>query len=99
MERLYARPGYESLAAVLDDALEQAQAGKGQERHACGEPFHEQQIVVLNEKLGSIHGQIFQASKKAREATRLPMPAARAELLGAIVYLAAAAIQLERAAR
>ena len=89
--------GYEQLAKVLDDALAQAQAGKGKERHAAeGEAFHDQQIVQLCEWMGSTQGDVFQAAKKAIESTRLPAARAEAELLGAINYLAAAVIVLRR---
>lgn len=99
MTRLQPHPGYESLAAVLDDALAQAQSGKGAERHASGlEPFDDQKIVQINEWLGSIHGQVFQVAKKAMEAARMTPDAARRELLGAINYAAAAVIQIDRAA-
>lgn len=97
MTRLLPATGYESLAAILDDALAHAQTGKGSIRHASGEPFVEQPIVFLNEHLGSNHGAIFQAQKKSRESTRLPYAMARAELLGAINYLAAAVLVLDRA--
>lgn len=97
MPRLGPRNGYETLANVLDSALDQAQSGKGHERHAGpGEAFHDQQIVQLGEWMGSTHGEVFQACKKAIESTRLPPERARAELLGAINYLAAAVIVLER---
>ena len=90
-------PGYEQLATVLDAALEQAQAGKGKERHAGqGQAFHDQQIVQLCEWMGSTQGDVFQAAKKAIESTRLPPERAIAELLGAIVYLAGAVIVIKR---
>lgn len=95
-KRSAVRAGYEQLAAVLDDALNHAQAGKGFERHSSGEPFHEQKIVQLCEWMGSNQGDIFQACKKALESTRLPPDRARAELIGAINYLAAAVIVLDR---
>ena len=98
--RLKIRPGYAALGTVLDDALDQAQAGKGAARHALdGEAFVDQQIVQLCEWLGSSQGAIFQATKKALESTRLPYGRARAELLGAINYLAAAVIVLDRDAK
>ena len=91
--------GYEALAAVLDLALEQAQAGKGAERHAvAGEAYQDQQIVQLGEWMGSTAFAVGQACKKAIESTRLPADRAKAELLGAINYLAAAVIQIDRAA-
>lgn len=88
---------YASLRGVLDAALAQASDGKGKERHAAaGERFEDQQIVQLGEWMGSNHFEIGQACKKAIESTRLPADRARAELLGAINYLAAAVLVLER---
>ena len=87
---------YASLRKVLEEAVQQASAGKGKERHATeGERFEDQQIVQEGRWIGTNHGQIFQARKKAMESTRLPKERARAELLGAIVYLAAAVIILD----
>lgn len=98
MKRLDPLPGYESLAAVLDHALAQAQAGKGLERHAvAGERFEDQQIVQLGEWMQSTAFAVGQACKKSIESTRLPPDRAVAELLGAINYLAAAVIQISRA--
>ena len=95
--RLVAAPGYERLAAVLDEALQQAQDGKGRERHGfTAQTFEQQSIVALNELIGSIHGQAYQVAKKLIEATRLPPEHARRDLLGAINYAAAAVIQLDR---
>jgi hypothetical protein len=90
--RLKPVTGYEPLASVLDEALAQAQAGKGKERHANGEPYDEQKIVTLNLQIGSEHGAIFQGCKKAQESARLEAERGDAELLGAINYLAAAVI-------
>ena len=95
-QRLSAIPGYESLAAVLDEALAQAQSGKGSARHACGEPFHEQQIVQLGEWMGNAGFEVGQACKKALESMRLPTDAAIVDLLGAINYLVAAVIVRRR---
>lgn len=90
-------PGYETLFAALVDALDQAQAGKGVERHGGGgERFEDQQIVQLGEWMSSTAFAVGQACKKAIESTRLPDDRARAELLGAINYLAAAVIMLDR---
>lgn len=98
MSRLKVDPAYMVLASVLDDAIAQAQSGKGAERHASdGEHFEDQQIVQLNEWMGSTHGAVFQACKKAVESTRLPYAQARSDLLGAINYLAAAVVILDRA--
>lgn len=98
--RLAAAPGYESLAAVLDEALRQAQAGKGLERHAgTGERFEDQQIVQFGEWMGaSTAFAIGQACKKAIESTRFDVEPERAiaELLGSINYLAAAVLVIRR---
>jgi hypothetical protein len=100
MKRHLVSPHYESLAAVLDEALAHAQSGKGAERHSCGEPFVDQQIVQLGEWMGrSTAFAIGQACKKAIESTRLEDERARGELLGAINYLAAAVLVLDRRGR
>jgi len=88
----HAEDGYEMLAAVLQDALDQAQHGKGKERHAeGGKPFHAQDICQEARDLGLAYP-IGQARKKAKEALRLPPGKAIEDLLGAINYLAAAVI-------
>lgn len=93
-------PAYASLRAVLERAACQAESGKGKLRHALdGEAFAEQQIVRLGEWMGSNHYEIGQACKKALESTRLAPERAVGELLGAINYLAAAVLVLEREAR
>ncbi len=85
-------PGYQLLAAVLQDALDQAQYGKGKERHAeNGKGFHEQDICREARDLGLAYP-IGQARKKAKEALRLDPDRAIQDLLGAINYLAAAVI-------
>lgn len=92
--RVEALPGYTSLAYVLDKALEQAQSGKGSERHAeDDQPFVDQLICRLarTEGHGFTRGQ---AIKKIDEAKRLDNKAAIRELLGAINYLAADIIVL-----
>lgn len=89
MTRPSVEPGYESLAEILDAALEHAQSGKGHERHSSGEPFEEQPIVAISKLLGSSDGNLFQAIKKLHESCRLPPEMKRAERLGAINYIAA----------
>ena len=87
--------GYHGLWCVLADALDQAQSGKGAERHGQDKPFEEQPM----QKLIELHGRGFaygQAGKKAQESERLAYEAARRELLGAIVYLAGAVINLDK---
>jgi len=89
-------PGYEKLADVLVRAYAQASEGKGKERHAAaGEPFHEQVICIGARKFG-VGSMLYQAFKKAEESQRLPLDAAKRELFGGIVYLAAAVIELDR---
>lgn len=94
----YVVSGYHGLFAVLADALDQAQLGKGAQRHGQDKPFEEQPM----QKLIELHGRGFaygQAGKKAQESERLEYEAARRELLGAIVYLAGAVINLDRESR
>lgn len=83
--------GYEQLAAVLQDAYDQAAKGKGAARHGTGKPFHEQPMQYLIRLYGPGFA-LGQAGKKMQEAQRLPKGAAERELLGAIVYLAGAII-------
>lgn len=85
--------GYESLGLALGEAVAQAARGKGADRHAGkGEPFSDQLIMSIPRRLGP-GGECFclgQALKKICESRRLPPDRARAELLGAINYVAAA---------
>lgn len=94
----FSAPGYEDLAAVLHRAFNQAAHGKGKERHANGEPFSRQVIQDMARRfgVGSLLGQAF---KKSEESQRLPTDRAVNELLGSIVYLAAAVIALEAKAK
>lgn len=88
-------PGYEQLANVLQDALDQAQAGKGSQRHANGKPFLEQPIITDGRACG-LAGPAFQARKKILEALKCPdEERAVQDLLGAIVYTAAMVILKE----
>jgi hypothetical protein len=87
--------GYELLDDVLARAYRQAAAGKGMERHAAGEPFHEQPMQSISDLVG-VGFCIGQAIKKSHESQRLPRDMAVAELLGAINYLAGAVIFIER---
>lgn len=88
------QPGYESLAGVLQRALDQAQSGKGAERHANSLPFHKQpmQTIAGQVGVGFLTGQ---AIKKTQEGQTLPAGRDVAELLGAINYLAGAVIFME----
>jgi hypothetical protein len=87
-------PGYEKLAGVLQRALDQAQDGKGKERHANDLPFHLQPMQQIAKRRG-VGFLLGQADKKSEEATSLPAGRDVAELLGAINYLAGAVIFLE----
>ena len=95
------RPGYDSLFCVLAKALHQAQEGKGNERHAAGQPFTEQPIFKIGEMFG-MGFQNGQALKKMIEAQgmikRGDFNAAEREILGAINYLAAVAIEINHRA-
>ena len=85
--------GYEALGLALGEAVAQAACGKGSERHAeKGEKFSDQLIMSIPKRLGE-GGECFclgQALKKICESRRLPQARARAEILGAVNYLAAA---------
>lgn len=87
-------PGYETLAAVLVRAYDQAAYGKGKERHANDEPFDKQVMQTGAHRFGT-GALLFQAFKKSEESQRLPQDRAIAELLGAINYLAGAVIAME----
>jgi hypothetical protein len=87
--------GYELLFDVLQEALNQAQFGKGRERHAeGGKGFHEQDICQEARDLGFAYP-VGQARKKAKEALRLDPDRAIEDLLGAINYLAAVVIVIK----
>lgn len=89
---------YKKLCDVLVAALDQAQSGKGRERHAAGEPFEQQEICQNTRAVGYGYP-LGQARKKARESLRLledrGPEAAIAECLGAINYLAAAVVVMQ----
>ena len=89
-------PGYECLFDVLVAALEQAQSGKGAERHANELPFSKQPMQTVADATGSIDGILFQMMKKARESNGMPLDRAVRELLGSIVYAAGAVIWRQR---
>lgn len=87
------RKGYSSLADVLAKALDQAQNGKGNQRHQVGNaPFSGQPICSLTRLYGLAYP-FGQAAKKIHEVGQLERKEAKlAEVLGAINYLAAAYI-------
>jgi hypothetical protein len=89
-------PRYEYLINILASALDQASSGKGKERHADANlPFEEQDIVKDSIYCGQA-GPIYQIRKKAKESLRLSPDKAIQELLGCIIYSAAAIIALEK---
>lgn len=87
--------GYEELSRVLELAIEQSANGKGKERHAVDRPFTEQPIMLIQEMVGPGFA-LGQACKKIQESCRMDTESAKQELLGAIVYLAAAYLQREK---
>ena len=90
--------GYEKLVAVYQDAHDQAAKGKGDERHANGQPFHEQRMQQISGLLRSSDGMAFQAIKKLTEGLQFEDHARReAELLGALNYVAGIVIYYREA--
>ena len=91
--------GYDSLRAVLAQAVEQASGGKGTERHSNGQPFDQQPICQGGRRFG-IAGLVYQCWKKSHEVpVLLAMDDGKAravrELLGVINYAAAAILVLQ----
>lgn len=87
---------YAKLDEMLNRAYDQAAIGKGSERHGGdGVPFHEQPMFSIMDLVGAGFA-TGQAMKKAQEAMRLSPDRAVHELLGAINFLAGAAIYIER---
>lgn len=86
--------GYESLAKVLADAYRQAAVGKGEVRHGNGTPFDQQPMQKIMDRFGRGFG-LGQAAKKMEESLGMHHDAARAELLGAIVYLSGVVIHMD----
>ena len=89
---------YQSLFSVLMEGLDQAQFGKGRNQHSAGEDFVEQEICETTRAVG-LGFPLGQSRKKCRESLRIleqkGSEAAKKELLGAIVYIAAACIILD----
>lgn len=96
---LQAAPSHKGLARVLTLALDQAQSGKGRERHSDDKPFNDQPIMNIARTLNSMDGHAYQIMKKAQEATRMAKRGqhgpASTELLGVIVYAAAAVLFID----
>ncbi len=93
------KEGYYALAATLEGAYNQAAEGKGNDRHnPHGTSFLNQPIMLITEAVG-VGFPLGQALKKIQEANTMlvrgnPDQAIR-ELQGAIVYVAAAIINVE----
>lgn len=84
---------YDRLHSTLMQAFDQASAGKGEERHGCGEPYENQISARINrEYRGYALGQ---ALKKIDESRRLSKAAAIRELQGAINLIALEIITLQ----
>lgn len=86
--------GYEDLLSILGEAYNQSVHGKGKERHAgTGKPFDRQPIMEIGRMTG-LGYPTGQAQKKIQEAVTMfnrgNRDAALRELLGTIVYTAAA---------
>ena len=91
---VYVNEGYHDLFDVLRDALDQAQNGKGEERHGNGLSFTGQPALTITRAVG-LGFPLGQAMKKIQESQRMDPDAAKRELLGAINYLAAAVLFLD----
>lgn len=96
------RKGYTGLLNILVEALNQAQQGKGAERHNLGGdlPFEKQRMQSISELVGSVDGMSYQACKKITEGVNLPtLERQVAELLGAINYIAGMIVFLRKKAQ
>jgi hypothetical protein len=85
---------YYDLFDILCQALEQAQDGKGSERHGNGLSFTEQPALTITRAVGRGFP-LGQAMKKIQESQRMDDDAAKRELLGAINYLVAAILSFD----
>jgi hypothetical protein len=84
---------YREFVSVLADAYKQTASGKGRERHGRALAWREQPMMTELRQMQSPIGQLFQARKKLLESIKLAEAdpkRAYAEVLGAIVYAAAA---------
>ena len=86
---------YVSLKCVLTQAYDEASIGKGHERHATEANFEDQQLCQDLRAFG-VSPALYQIRKKALEVDRLNYHHQKNELLGIIIYAAAAVIELER---
>lgn len=85
---------FSSLNDVLIASRYRAEHGKGKVRHVVGDEEFKDQIIcdLERQQFGFARGQ---AAKKLQESLRLKPKEAIEELLGAIVYIAAAIIVLQ----
>lgn len=82
--------GYEVVADILQQALDQAQSGKGKERHGHGLPFTEQKIMAISRALRTDGGLAYQVEKKIQEGREFDnLEQLERELFGAIIYTVA----------
>lgn len=82
--------GYEVVAEILQKALDQAQSGKGRERHGQGLPFTEQRILSISRALRTDGGLAYQVEKKIQEGREFDdLEQLERELCGAIIYTVA----------
>jgi len=88
---------YKKLGEALAGAKDQAEYGKGLERHADGENFEHQKICVIGRWLrhSPVAGPLQQAVKKIVESSGFTPTRAIHELQGAINYAAAAIVLLK----
>ena len=91
------KQGYESLAEAFQGALNQAQDGKGSNRHSYGEDFKQQKIMTIARWLegNPAAALLYQVIKKAAETTRMEPEQAIHELDGVINYALAAKIRMQ----
>lgn len=93
--------GYETLAEAMQAALDQAQTGKGKERHANERPFPAQTLMNNTRAVGTGYS-CGQAMKKAEElhgmVQRGEYASAIEECYGAAIYLLATALYIEELA-
>lgn len=83
---------YKELNRTLTKAYHQSSTGKGKERHANNRPFEQQDICEITRNVG-LGFPLGQAVKKINESVRVGgKEFMERELLGAIVYIAAAII-------
>lgn len=94
----HVEPGYEPLAELMQESLDQAQSGKGKERHANERPFVNQTLMNNTRAVGTGYP-CGQAMKKAEElhgmVERGEYAQAIEECYGAAVYLLAAAMWIQ----